>query len=125
MNVHLEDFRAWRSQNERPGFCMDIGAPSSHIGLRELKRIHFAAGMKRKQLKKSKRRFRFGDSVLQSLGRTNLPLETPIGMSDKYVQMDVVSADVPALVGLDFLDYHSLLVDTVTNRLTKTSHSSR
>ena len=40
-------------------------------------------------------------------------------MSDKYVEMDVVSADVPALVGLDFLDYHSLLVDTVTNRLTK------
>ena len=33
--------------------------------------------------------------------------------------MDVVSADVPALVRLDFLDYHSLLVDTVTNRLTK------
>ena len=72
-----------------------------------------------KKLGKSSRRFRFGDSVFQSLGRISLPLTTPSGIPDKYVQMDVVSADVPALVGLDFLDNHSLMVDTVTNRLTK------
>lgn len=33
--------------------------------------------------------------------------------------MDVVSADVPALHGLDVLDKESLIVETVTNRLTK------
>ena len=103
---------------------MDIGAPSSVIGIRERRRIYSAAGVRMKELKKSKRRFRFCDSVFQSLGKISLiylrlHLETPIGMSDKYVQMDMVSADVPALDGLDFLDYHSLLVDTVTNRLTK------
>ena len=111
MNVHLaspptEVFRRWRSQNERPGYCIDIGAPSSVIGLLELSRIYSAAGVIMKQLKKSKRRFRFSDSLFQSLGNTNLPLETPIGMSDKSLQMDVVSADVPALLVLDFLYYH-------------------
>lgn len=72
-----------------------------------------------KKLGKYSRRFGFGDLVFQSLGRISLPLMTPSGIPDKYVQMDVFSADVPALVGLDFLDNHFLMVDTVTNRLTK------
>ncbi len=48
-----------------------------------------------------------------------LPLATPDGISLIYASLDVVSVDVPALLGLGVLDSESLFDDTVTNRLVK------
>ena len=50
-----------------------------------------------------------------------LPLATPPGKPPIFVQMDVVNADIPALLGMDILDRESLIADTVANRLTKRS----
>ena len=33
--------------------------------------------------------------------------------------MDVINADIPALLGLDILDRHNMYLDTVTNQLVK------
>ncbi len=48
-----------------------------------------------------------------------LPLATPDGIPLIYVSLDIVSADIPALLGLDVLDSESLFADTVTYRLVK------
>ena len=44
-------------------------------------------------------------------------LETPEHIPDISVLMDIVSVNVPALLGLNVLYSHSLLSDSVTNRL--------
>ncbi len=70
-------------------------------------------------MSKSKRRYRFADAVYSSLGTVELPLATPNGLPLIYVSLDIVCANVPALLGLDILDSESLFADTVTNRLVK------
>lgn len=67
----------------------------------------------------SNNRFRFADAVYESLGRTSLPLRTPPGIPAIMVEMDVVNADIPALLGMDLLDKESLTPCTVSNRLAK------
>lgn len=42
-----------------------------------------------------------------------------MGVTDAYVNLDVVSADILALVGWNVLNFHSLTEDTVMNRLPK------
>ena len=98
---------------------MDIAAPSAVIGVKELRRICGKCNRRVGSLKRSNRRFRFGNTTFESLGTITLPLAVPYGIHALDVNLDVVAADVPVLVGLDFLDMHSLMVDTVTNRLTK------
>ena len=104
-----------------PGFCVDTGAPVSVVGLQELRCIFRRAGAKPKPLRKSFKRFRFADSTFQSLGLIDLPLATPNGIPPIYITMDVVAANVPALLGLDVLDEHSLTPNTVSNELVKCS----
>lgn len=53
------------------------------------------------------------------MGKIDFPLKTPHGVRNIYVTLDVVSADVPALLGLDILDKHLLNADTVSNMLVK------
>ena len=50
-----------------------------------------------------------------------LPLATPLGKPTIFVQLYLVNADIPALLGMDVLDRESLMADTVGNRLTKRS----
>ena len=48
-----------------------------------------------------------------------IPLATPTGIPPIWVSLDVVAADVPALLGLDVLYTHALLLDTFSNCLRK------
>lgn len=95
---------------------MDIGAPRSVFGLKEARRIFNRIG-RSLQLRPSSRSFRFADSLYESLGVVKMPLETPPGIPSISVPLDVISADVPALLGLDVMDNHSLTPCTVSNRL--------
>lgn len=106
-------------KGKRPGFCVDTGAPSSVIGLKELRRIANVYGRRLIRLRKSLKRFRFADASFNSLGQVEIPLATPGHLKPIYVNLDVVSADVPALLGLDILDTESLFPDTAMNQLTK------
>ncbi len=90
----------------RPRFCVDIGAPRSVIGRKELNRILAQVG-----------RHSIPDAIYSSLGSVELPIATPDCIPLIYVNLYIVSADVPALVGLDILDRESPFEDTVANRL--------
>ncbi len=98
----------------RLGFCMDTGAPSSVVGRDVLHDFGLA-----ENLTPSTKQFRFGDSKFRSLGKVVLYLETPTGIPPIPITFEVVTAKVPALIGLDVLDSQSLVVDTTTNRLWK------
>ena len=91
-------------QRSKTGFFVDTGAPTSVIGRKELRIISQGNGIRNLKLRKSGNRFRFSNSTFQSLGQVDLPLATPCGLRPIYVTLDVVSADVPALLGLDTLD---------------------
>ena len=60
--------------------------------------------------------FRFGDGSYPSLGTTWIRIPTP-NLSYLEVDMDVVSADVLYLLGLDVLDREKLVADNVRNVL--------
>ncbi len=55
------------------------------------------------------------------MGVIKLPLKTPPGVADIFVDFDIVQADVPALLGMDVLDREGLVADTVFNRLARRS----
>ena len=73
------------------------------------------------RLQWSPNRFRFADTSYNSLGKVLLPLATPLGKPTIFLQLDVVSADIPALLGKDVLHRESLMADKVGNRLKKRS----
>ena len=98
---------------------MDTGAPSSAIGMKELRRLSSLYGKQLFRLLRSFKQFRFAGASFTSLGRVDLPLATPSHFRPVFVTVDVVSADVPALLGLDVLEAESLVADTVLTRLTK------
>lgn len=99
------------------GFCVDIGAPTSVVGLQEIRRIY--AKPPKKSLRPSTKWFQFSDAIYQSLETSTIPLGTPVGTPNVYVKLDVISADILALLGLKALDLHSPTADTVSNRLVK------
>ena len=61
----------------------------------------------------------WADTSYDSLGKALLPLATQPGKPTIFVEMDVVKADIAALIGLDPPDREFLMADTVANRLTK------
>lgn len=100
----------------RPGFCVENRAPGSVVGLKESRRIFNRSGRSLK-FSPSNRSFRFADSLYESLGLVTIPLETPPGIPTIGVSLDVISADVPELLGMDVMDNHSLTPCTMSNRL--------
>ena len=104
-----------------PGFCIDIGAPKSVIGRKELGKIFLQQKIRVPNIQKSEvtHRFRFADKLFDSLGKVSLFLSTPKGIPPICVELDVVQADIPALLGMDILDREGLIADTVAGRLTK------
>lgn len=102
----------------RLDFCVDIRAPTSIVGLREIRQICFSL-KKLIALRTSSKSLQFADATCQTLGPISIPLMTPQGMPNIFVKLEVVSADVPALIGLNVLDVQSLVADTVLNRLVK------
>lgn len=67
----------------------------------------------------SRHHFRFADATCDSLGAVIFLLHTHIGAPNIPVDMDIVSAEIPPLLGLDILDRQSLTPCTVSNRLVK------
>ena len=102
-------------------FCVDISAPKSVIGRKELCRIFSEQNLRVPELQSTahKHRFWFEDELFDSLGRVTHYLATQIGVPLIPVELDVVQADVPALLGMDILDREGLIADTVANCLTK------
>lgn len=85
--------------------------------MKEINRIFSAQNSRRPTLRKSNNRFRFADAVFKSLGKVLLQLRTVPGQPTIDVELDVVSADIPALLGMDLLDRESLTPCTVMNIL--------
>lgn len=59
------------------------------------------------------------DTVYESLCATVFPLETPRLFDTVPVNIDVVDINVPALLGLDCMDEHSLTPCIITSTLAK------
>ena len=99
------------------GFCVGIGAPKSLIGRKELNRVMTRMGKYKRKIVPSTNRFRFGDVTFESRGKVSLPMKTSTGVTPILVEMDIVDADVPALLGMDVLDRECLAADKVQNHL--------
>lgn len=67
-----------------------------------------------KRLERSRERFRFADAVYDSLGKVKIPLLTKPRMPKVLFSMDVVDADIPALLVTDIFDRKSLTPFTVS-----------
>jgi len=71
------------------------------------------------KLRSSPNRFRFANETFRSIGSTTLYLDTPAGVGTVAVEIDVVAADIPPLLGLDVIDRESLTPDVAFNVLAK------
>lgn len=91
-----------RNMTSRPGFYVDIGAPTLVVRLRNLRGIRLV--LKEKfNLRPSSNCFRFAKATYKSLKTIETTLLTPIEITNIYVKLYVVSAVVPALLGIDVL----------------------
>jgi hypothetical protein len=97
------------------GICIDTGAQRSVVGLKQAKAYCDLSGISFRT-EPSMTAFRFGDGTFKSLGLIPVRIPTPDG---KFIniEMDVVKADVPMLIGLEVLDRESLIPDNVENKL--------
>lgn len=105
----------------RPVFCVDSGAPRSVMGMDYFTYIHKFFNTSQPQLIPSSLTFSFAKQRFPSLGKVSLILTTPDGTQPITIHLDVVSADVPPLLGLDVLDLNKLMIDNVHNRLARRS----
>ena len=85
------EYRSKTSQTSL-GFCVDIGAPRSVIGRKELTRMYNAHGIHNRHTHPSNNRSRFADAIFESLGKIHIPLKTPPGAPRVNVGLDIVSA---------------------------------
>ena len=84
------------------GACLDTEAQSTVIGREQAKAYYNYMGIDM-NLESSENRYKLGNSHHKSLG--TLPMKIPLGDKRLVVErVDVVKADVPFLVGLDFMD---------------------
>lgn len=109
--------KAERAVTRPVGLCVDIGAPTSVVGKKELHLLLSKSDIRNYKGRKYPNRFRFGDVTFNSMGQVSLPLPTPEGVAPISVVFDIVPADVLALLGLDVLDRERLVADTVFLRL--------
>lgn len=75
--------------------------------------------MGRPDNKPSENRFRFLDADYDWLCKVPIPLSLPNKQLRITVEMDIVNAYIPALLGMDLLDWELLTPCTVLNRLMK------
>jgi len=110
----------------KPGFLVDIGAPKSVIGKKALNRIFSASKTYQlPKLRSSPNSFRFANETFRSIGSLTLYLETPAGVRTVPVDIDVVVADIPPLLGLDVIDRERLTPDVAFNSLAKRRREER
>lgn len=97
------------------GACLDTGAVRCVIGKGQAKAYCRDANMKY-ILTYSKLKFRFGDGGYPSLGKLIVRIPIPNG---SYIQInvDVVAAPIPLLLGLDVMDREGVIANNVRNQL--------
>jgi hypothetical protein len=97
------------------GGVVDTGAPFSVIGQVKARLFCQELGITFSPAKPSKRRFRFGTSIFPSIGQLRVILQTfTIPLS--FV-VDIISLDIPLLVGKSTLEQHDLAVDDKRKQL--------
>lgn len=62
-------------------------------------------------------RFCFADNIFESICQVTLQLGKPYRTRPVFVNLDVVNAEIPVLLGMDIFERESLSPDTVGNRL--------
>lgn len=97
------------------GGCIDSGASKCVVG-RHQAQLYCAAARIPFKLSPSNTIFRFGNGKQRSLGKIPVRIPTPIGTT-LFRNVDVVAADVPLLLGFDFMDEQGrgIYVDNTTN----------
>ena len=97
------------------GACIDTGAQRTAIGLLQAKAYCGFVGCKFK-LKANPNQYRFGVDVQKSIGSISIRL---LFLKNGFVpiEVDVVRANVPFLLGLDLLDKLQLYLDTTRDVL--------
>jgi hypothetical protein len=96
------------------GACVDTGAQKTVIGLPQAKAYCRFIGTKFK-LKENRNVYQFGVIKQESLGSLKVILPTPEPLIN--LEIDVVQADVPLLIGLDVLYENGMTADTLNNFL--------
>jgi transposase InsO family protein len=94
--------------------CVDTGAPKTVCGKETAHTLCKHLGISF-QLLPSANKFKFADQTSCSLGRLLVPVQTPGGT--RSLQVEVVDADIPLLLGLDFMDHMKVTANTLTNQL--------
>ena len=97
------------------GACFDTGAQMSVIGKEQAKMYCLLTEVPF-NLKGGGTTFRFGDRVYHSLGELDLELPIFSTHQRRYI-VNIVDADVPLLLGLDWLDENLLYVNNVNDTL--------
>ena len=97
------------------GACLDTGAQRAVIGLRQAKASSKRTGCRIKKHPTGVR-YRFGDGKLDGIG--SIPIGIPIS-GGRFVPhiIDVGHADIPLLIGLDFMKKEKLKLDVVDDLL--------
>lgn len=91
------------------------------IGTKQLLQIsnHSGPGVPQLRVSNTANRFIFYNKINECIGKAELHLHTSIDAPPVQLRLNIVQADVSALLGLDVLDGESIVADTVANRLTK------
>ena len=96
------------------GGCLDIGAQRSVIGLPQAQAYCRKIGISFDMVP-SNNSFRFGVGTAKSMGKIPIVISTPQNALTLWV--DVITDNIPFLIGLDTLDKYSLQVLSVHNQL--------
>ena len=95
------------------GEIFDTGAQYTVIGISKAQAYCLHMGVKFKT-SKNKKKYKFCNDRQKSLGAMNIRIPIP-GYKVINLKVDVVSANVPFIIGLDFLDKYRMFVNTVTH----------
>ena len=97
------------------GICIDGGAQRSVCGITQAQ-AYCKNTTRSIRTAKTSRLYKFGDLYRKSLGTVSLRLPVPQG-GFIDLDVDVVRADIPFLLGLDLLDANLIYANNVTNKL--------
>lgn len=120
INVSISDFQRTKKVKNAPrlkfrGACIGTGAQMNVTGNKQANVYCRNHGIPFK-LRKLYSRLRFGDESYSSLG--TMPIRIPANEGTFiYLDVDVLKADVPLLIGLDILDKEGLVAENVDNVL--------
>lgn len=104
-----------KKQYSFKGACLDIGSQQSCIGKYQAKAYCRQQNLKFK-LTPSNIIFRFGNTYFKSMGTLPIRIPTP-DYSFIHLEVDVINADIPFLLGIDVLDNQQMYADNTENKL--------